>query len=87
MEVYKIAILSNFNAQANLTSIGASLFFFSRWNSVVWYFKTPLYIFSCLQIKINNAIGDVAATKKYPRPTCFKVNVVQIPDDVGTKCK
>ena len=87
MEVYKIAILPNFNAQANLTSIGASQFFFSRWNSVVWYFKTPLYIFSCLQIKINNAIGDVAATKKYPRPTCFKVNVVQIPDDVGTKCK
>ena len=87
MEVNKIAILPNLNAQANLTSIGASLFFFSRWNSVVWYFKTPLYIFSCLQIKINNAIGDVAATKKYPRPTCFKVNVVQIPDDVGTKCK
>ena len=87
MEVYKIAIPPNTNAQANLTSIGASLFFFSRWNSVVWYFKTPLYIFSCLQIKINNAIGDVAATKKYPRPTCFKVNVVQIPDDVGTKCK
>ena len=87
MEVNKIAILPNLNAQANLTSIGASQFFFSRWNSVVWYFKTPLYIFSCLQIKINNAIGDVAATKKYPRPTCFKVNVVQIPDDVGTKCK
>ena len=87
MEVNKIAILPNLNAQANLTSIGASLFFFSRWNSVVWYFKTPLYIFSCLQIKINNAIGDVAATKKYPRSTCFKVNVVQIPDDVGTKCK
>ena len=87
MEVNKIAILPNLNAQANLTSIGASQFFFSRWNSVVWYFKTPLYIFSCLQIKINNAIGDVAATKKYPRPTCFKVNVVQIPDDVGTKYK